>query len=38
MEKYIQSRHKLSLKKDEGNKIVSKINGEWNGKININDK
>lgn len=38
MQKYIESKHKLSLKKDDGNKCVSKIHGEWNGKIFIDNQ
>ena len=38
MQKYVESKHKLALKKDDGNRCLSKIHGEWNGKIFIDSK
>ena len=38
MEKFLTSGKKLPIKKDEKSKLVSKIHGEWNGKIYVDDK
>lgn len=38
LQKYTAEKYKTSLKKDDGNKCLSKIQGEWNGKIFIDEK
>lgn len=38
MQKFINSKRTLSPKKDEGNRIVSRIQGEWNGQILIDNE
>jgi hypothetical protein len=37
MQKFIASNRKLPPKKDQQNKVLSTLNGEWNGKIFIDD-
>ena len=38
MDKFVQSRHKLPIKKDDSSKVLAKIHGEWNGTIFIDNK
>ena len=38
MEKFLESNKKLPIRKDDKSEVLSKIHGEWNSKVFIDDK